>query len=187
MLSEKHQPSGDRHRIRTNPTRRGEYLQRHLLTELGMRTKILVFWNTTLPHPKSLLLCLHRIAGLYHNQVIREKLWGAWTLFTKDKNSIQKQTSSFRHEQAELEKKLVQLRNLCLQRVGAHPGGARACGLCCLTFPITFSTTVLLCSDQALFPQTSPSLFIKEKSQIHAGCMTLDSPPASLFEKYLWN
>lgn len=85
-------------------------------------------------------------------------------MFTKDKNSIQKQTSSFRNEQTKREKKLIQLTNLCLQRVRAHLGGARACGLCCPIFPITSitsSTPVLLCSDQALFT--------KERSQTHTG------------------
>lgn len=178
-LLEKHQPSGDTHGISTNPSRRGDYLQRHLLMELGMRKKALVFWITQL------------FSIQHHCCSVSTELLVFTTSKWSEKNSeelelcLQKIKTQYGNNPVHLDmnkpnfkKKLVQLTKLCLQRVGAHPGGARACGLCCLTFNITFitfSTTVLVCSDQALFSQASPALFMNEKSQIHT-VLLLPSP-----------
>lgn len=193
-LLEKHQPSGDTHGISTNPSRRGDYLQRHLLMELGMRKKALVFWITQL------------FSIQHHCCSVSTELLVFTTSKWSEKNSeelelcLQKIKTQYGNNPVHLDmnkpnfkKKLVQLTKLCLQRVGAHPGGARACGLCCLTFNITFitfSTTVLVCSDQALFSQASPTLFMNEKSQIHTGYDAGQSscfPPHNTFWKYLWN
>lgn len=125
--------------------------------------------------------------------MIREKQWRAWTLFTKIKNSIQKQNSPFRNEQAKRQKNLVQLIDLWLQRAGLHPGGARAGQLWSLLSHLHhqlrhFTTTALVVSNWAsVLPQSLTSFIREWKQPTHRASSVPGQPscfpPHNIFSK----